>query len=114
MGFFSRKPGLPGVTPAEVQQRLAAGEPLYILDVRDPHEWQEAHVAGATLIPLGGLAGRLAELPRDRPIITFCRSGNRSGVAANLLREAGFAQVQNLAGGIIAWVKSGLPVERGR
>jgi rhodanese-related sulfurtransferase len=70
------------VTPQEVQQRLAEGAPLLLLDVREPQEYAEAHIAGSTLIPLGQLSLRLNELPQDRPIVAVCRSGNRSGVAA--------------------------------
>jgi rhodanese-related sulfurtransferase len=64
------------------------------------------------LIPLGQLAARQGELPRDRELIMVCRSGNRSGTAAAQLRRAGFAPVRNMAGGMIAWARAGLPVER--
>ena len=113
-GIFGRKRGSIDVPPAEVQQWLAQGERLYLLDVREPTEYVEARVAGSTLIPLGQLAGRIGELPRDRPIATIGRSGNRSGVAAQLLQRSGFTDVRNLAGGILAWARNGLPLERGR
>jgi rhodanese-related sulfurtransferase len=87
---------------------------LLLLDVREPPEYADAHLAGSTLIPLGQLSLRLNELPRDRPIVAVCRSGNRSGVAARLLARAGFPPVQNLRGGIIAWARGGLPLQRGR
>jgi rhodanese-related sulfurtransferase len=102
------------VTPQEVQQRLARNESLLLLDVREPPEYADAHIAGSTLIPLGQLSLRLNELPRDQPIVTVCRSGNRSGVAARLLARAGFPPVQNLRGGIVAWARGGLPLQRGR
>lgn len=101
------------VTPATVQQWLAQGQPVCVVDVREVEEYQQAHVAGSVLIPLGTLAQRLHELPTDRPLVVMCRSGNRSQVAARLLRNAGRRDVQNLTGGIIAWSKANLPVEQG-
>jgi rhodanese-related sulfurtransferase len=98
------------VTPAEARRRALAGSLL--LDVREPVEWSAGRAPGAVLIPLGQLSARLAELPRDREIIAVCRSGNRSGVATGLLRRAGFSRAVNMAGGMVAWTKHGLPVER--
>jgi rhodanese-related sulfurtransferase len=112
--LFGQQDTVVEVTAQDVQQRLAQGAPLLLLDVREPYEYAEAHIAGSTLIPLGQLAHRLGELPRDRPIVAVCRSGNRSGVAAQLLERAGFPPVENLRGGIIAWTRGGLPVQRGR
>ncbi len=113
--FFGHKEKdtLVEVTPQEVHQRLAQNEPVLLLDVREPQEYTEAHIAGSTLIPLGQLSLRLNELPRDRPIVAVCRSGNRSGVAARLLVGAGFPPVQNLRGGVVAWARGGLPLQRG-
>ena len=74
------------VTPAEARQPAQDG--ALLLDVREPAEWQSGHAAGATLLPLGQLGARLSELPRDREIITVCRSGNRSGTAAVLPNAA--------------------------
>lgn len=102
------------VTPQDVQKRIESGENLFVLDVRQPEEYKEVHVAGSTLIPLPDLAMRLSEVPRDQTIVAICRSGNRSGVAMSMLARAGFHEVANLEGGIIAWQKQGLPVERGR
>ena len=98
------------VTPAEARNHAQAG--ALLLDVREPAEWQSGHAPGATLLPLGQIGARLSELPRDREIITVCRSGNRSGVAAGQLRRAGFSQVRNMTGGMTAWARAGLPVER--
>jgi rhodanese-related sulfurtransferase len=96
-------------TPADILRRLSEGEKLLLLDVREPAEYREAHVPGSTLVPLGQLAYKLEELPRDLPIVAVCRSGNRSSVAVSLLQRAGFTQVENLQGGIIAWARSGGP-----
>ncbi|MEO8287016.1 MAG: rhodanese-like domain-containing protein [Chloroflexota bacterium] len=101
------------VTAEEVQRRQAGGENLLILDVREPNEYKEAHVPGSMLVPLGQLAYKVAELPKDRPIVAICRSGNRSGVATNMLLRAGFNEVQNLSGGIMAWARAGGPLKRG-
>lgn len=98
--------------PEDVHVRLTRGEPLCVLDVRQPDEYQQGHVQGSLLIPLDQLALRLGELPNDRPIVALCRSGNRSSVATGILARAGFNAV-NLKGGIIQWEKQGLPLERG-
>ena len=99
------------VDVTEAQRRLVGREAL-LIDVREPDEWAAGHVAGATHIPLGDLEARLAEVPRDRPVLLFCRSGNRSGKATAFLRQQGYAQVANVEGGIIAWQGAGLPVTR--
>jgi rhodanese-related sulfurtransferase len=85
-----------------------------LVDVRGPDEWQAGHAPQAIHIPLDQLTGRLAELPANREIITICRSGRRSAVAAGLLRRHGRAAA-NLSGGMNAWATAGLPVvtERG-
>ncbi len=77
---------------------------VFLLDVREPREWDIAHIEGATLIPLGELPKRMNELPKDQDIIVQCKTGVRSAKAVNLLRESGFDHVQNLKGGIIAWI----------
>ncbi|HEV2239318.1 MAG TPA: MBL fold metallo-hydrolase [Ktedonobacterales bacterium] len=88
-----------------------AGDAL-LLDVREPEEYARGHVAGAMLLPQAELATRLGELPRDRPIRTFCRTGSRSYRSAQFLRQAGFSDVASVAGGITAWRRAGLPVEK--
>ncbi len=98
----------------ELEQRLASGESLVLLDVRQPGEYAEAHLPGSILIPLPDLAQRIGELPKDRPIVAMCRSGNRSKVAVSLLQRAGVADVYNLEGGILDWTKKNLPVTRGK
>lgn len=85
---------------------------VQVVDVREADEWQEGHIDGAKHIPLGALSTRVAELDRDRPVVTVCRSGNRSMVAAKALSQAGFSDVANLEGGMIAWSRSGLPMTR--
>jgi sulfur dioxygenase len=88
---------------------------VQILDVREPGEFQGplGHIRGAILIPLGELAERTSELSRDRPIVAVCRAGSRSAQATVILREAGFGEVANLAGGMLRWRAEGHSVEGG-
>jgi len=79
----------------------------FILDVREPSEWQEYHIPGATLIPLGELANRVNEVPKDQEVVVVCRSGNRSQEGRDILRQAGFEQVTSMTGGIKQWMSSG-------
>lgn len=91
------------MTPLELKTRLAEGWTPWLLDVREPWEHATAHLVGATLIPLGELTSRLDEVPRDQTIIVYCHHGMRSARAVSLLRDAGWLQVHNLAGGIDRW-----------
>ncbi len=103
--------GVAEVEPAWVAHQ---GGGVLVVDVRSPEEFvgELGHVPGATLLPLGQLRGGLDALPRDRVIITTCRSGARSAQASLILEKAGFARVANLAGGMLRWNAEGLPVER--
>ncbi|MFQ5698867.1 MAG: molybdopterin-synthase adenylyltransferase MoeB [Myxococcota bacterium] len=96
---------VPEISPRELAARLAAGEDLLLLDVREPFESEIARIEGATLIPLGELERRLAELEahRERPIVVHCHHGGRSRQACRLLRSQGFEKVENLATGIDGW-----------
>jgi rhodanese-related sulfurtransferase len=86
----------------------------FILDVREQDEFKAGHLLNSKLIPLGKLRERIGELERyrDKPVVVVCRSGQRSATACALLGKEGFGQVYNLAGGVTAWQKSGLPLER--
>jgi len=86
----------------ELKARLDRGDDLFILDVREPHEYDICNLGGY-LIPLGEIPSRVHELDSSREIVAHCRSGVRSAKAANFLRQAGFKKVHNLAGGILAW-----------
>jgi adenylyltransferase/sulfurtransferase len=94
--------GIPQLTVQELKQRIDAGEDVYILDVREPYEYQIANLGGK-LIPINNLPQRLAEVDREREVIVQCKSGGRSQLAAEFLRQAGYPKVVNLAGGILAW-----------
>jgi adenylyltransferase/sulfurtransferase len=91
-------------------ERAARGDELVLVDVREPHEWEIAHIDGARLIPLSQLPDRLNELDGHAEIVTHCHHGARSMKALEILRGAGFAKVRSLAGGIDAWAER---VERG-
>lgn len=93
---------IPQITVKELKQRIDAGQDIFILDVREPYEFQIAQIGGK-LIPQNDVPQRLAEIPRDRDIVVHCRSGARSQRIAELLKQAGYLRVANLAGGILAW-----------
>ena len=92
------------ITPAELKKKLDAGETPFILDVREPNEYQINRIPGSTLIPLGELPRRYQELPRDREIVAQCKMGGRSAKAMDFLKSVGFANVKNLRGGILEWI----------
>jgi len=94
---------VPEIEPTTLSSRLASGELLDIVDVREPHEWAIARIAGARLIPLASLESRLSELSPEREIVVHCKMGGRSAQAVRRLRAAGFKRVWNLAGGIQRW-----------
>lgn len=85
-----------------------------VLDVREENEYQLGHVLNSKLIPLGKLKERIGELEKykEQPIVVVCRTGNRSGTACAALGKQGFTQAYNLAGGVIAWQKANLPLEK--
>jgi adenylyltransferase/sulfurtransferase len=96
------KNGIPQISVKELKARRDAGDDVFLLDVREPYEYQIAQIGG-TLIPQNDVPNRLAEIPRDREIVVQCRSGARSQRIAELLKQSGYTQVSNLAGGILAW-----------
>lgn len=109
MGFFTRTPS---TTAADLAGKLEA-QKVHVLDVRQPAEWRHGHIHGSQNLPLMQLKRHLTTLPRDRTIVTVCASGHRSNAAARTLRRAGY-QVENLKGGMHAWTKARLPIEKKR
>ena len=91
-------------------QFLQAGAAHQLIDVRTPQEFAGGHIAGAVNIPVEELAGRIGEVTQDQPVVVYCRSGNRSAQAAQILDQAGFAPVYDL-GGVIAWQQAGYPLQ---
>ena len=119
LGMFHQKPKVPEITAAELKARLDAGEKLILIDVREPRERAVSLIAGSVHIPVGEVAQRLDEVKKistaqpGAAIVTYCKGGVRSAVAADVLLKNGFDKVLNLQGGIIAWartVEPGMPV----
>lgn len=94
---------IPAITVVDLQQMQERNENFFLLDVREPHEYEIARIPGSTLIPLGQLGARFHEVPRDRKVVIHCRSGVRSAKALELLRQEGFKNLWNVTGGILAW-----------
>jgi rhodanese-related sulfurtransferase len=103
---------IPEEEAAEVHRRLAAGEPLTLIDVRDPDEHRQGYIEPATNISRGFLEFRVASVVTDpaAPVVVYCQSGLRSMLAAKALRDLGYTNVTNLQGGFQKWAQSGLPV----
>ncbi len=92
--------------------KLKDRDDVYLLDVREQWEYDEGHIPGVTLLPMGEVQGRLDEIPTDKEVIVTCRSGNRSGQVTDYLRQNGFDNVHNMQGGIVAWEQAGYEVSR--
>jgi rhodanese-related sulfurtransferase len=103
--------------PAEISVAQAAekrDQGAFILDVREPEEWQQFHIPGATLIPLGELPNRLNEVPKGKEIVVVCRTGHRSAQGRDILINADFPKVTSMAGGVTQWQTQGLPIASGQ
>ena len=87
----------------ELKKRIDNGENVFILDVRNPEEYQICRIPGSTLLPLPALPQRFRELDPERDMVVHCKSGMRSAKAIQFLREQGFRKLTNLKGGILAW-----------
>jgi molybdopterin/thiamine biosynthesis adenylyltransferase/rhodanese-related sulfurtransferase len=92
------------IQPSRLAERLHDGEELEIIDVREPYEWQIAHIPGARLVPLDRIAAEIPRLDKRRETILYCKAGVRSMYAAQQLADAGVSEVRNLAGGILRWI----------
>ena len=108
--FKSRqKESVTQIPPSELQARRNRGDGLYLVDVRTPQEFASGHIEGARLLPLQNLATRLNEIPQNKTVVCICQSGRRSRAACEQLQAAGFDDILNLRGGMMAWQMSGLP-----
>ncbi len=96
-------PVVPVISVKELHQLRQQGVPHFLLDVREPGEYDTARISGSTLIPLAQVAGRSAEIPRDVPVYVHCKLGGRSAKAVAALQSQGFTNVTNVTGGITAW-----------
>ncbi len=112
--YVRRATGGPAVSPSQATH-LINREDAVVLDVREPGEYGAGHILGAKNVPLSRIDSGGAEIAgkkKDRPVILYCESGNRSAKAAAALKAHGYTRVVNLAGGIGAWQQAGLPVEK--
>jgi len=109
---WPRQAEVGALSNVSVQDLHAAGQGALVLDVREPYEFAEGRVPGSLLVPLATVPSRADEFAKDEPVYIVCRSGNRSLVAAEALVAAGYSDVRNVQGGMIAWEGAGLPIER--
>lgn len=91
------------ITADNLENELKQKNAPLIVDVREPDEYASGHIAGALSIPLRSVPDRLAEIPRDKPVVVYCRSGHRSGLALAFLEQQGYTNVTSLVGGIQSW-----------
>jgi adenylyltransferase/sulfurtransferase len=91
------------ITATELKDMVDRGDDLLLVDVREPAEWDIVRIPGAVLIPKGDLPGRLSELPQDKPVVLYCKTGVRSAESLALLKNAGFANASHVQGGVTAW-----------
>lgn len=103
-------PAAPMTQDALLQHLAQHPEHLFLLDVRTPQEYAEGHIAGAVNVPYDQLATRLAEVPKDKDVVLYCRSGRRAGIAADVLAANGYTRLSHLEGDMIAWSEKGRPV----
>lgn len=108
---LARKQITETVSVSEAAELFSAGS--FLLDVREQSEWEAGHIEGAVLIPLGQLASRMGEVPKDKTILVICHSGNRSAQARDQLRDASYTQVTSVDGGMNAWIQAGYAVVTG-
>jgi rhodanese-related sulfurtransferase len=97
-------------TPIQVAELLDAGDELQLIDVRQPYEHEAGRIAGSRLVELGQLAAQVETIDRDKPVVFYCRTGARSALASKAFRGAGY-EAHNMAGGLLDWEASGLPLE---
>ena len=108
--------GIPGIDVAQAASKLASHDPdgPLLVDVREANELAVVRVADALHVPTSTFTDHLAELPKDRPLLIMCATGVRSAAVTGYLLRSGWPDVANVEGGITAWQRAGLPVERGR
>jgi adenylyltransferase/sulfurtransferase len=93
------------ISPAEVAEKIASGEDVVLIDVREPYEWETGHVPQATHIPMREVPTRLDDIPRDKEVVMICRSGGRSERVRQYLEQMGYTRVKNLVGGMQRWAR---------
>jgi rhodanese-related sulfurtransferase len=112
VGALAAEPALVPISQEALLERQQKGdETTYVLDVRSPEEYASGHVPGAVNIPYDQIATRIAEVPKDKDVVLYCKSGRRAGIAAEVLAGQGYDRLQHLEGDIVAWVNQGRPIE---
>src|SRR5688500_7205050 len=110
--FAEAKQRITEVSPQDVRDAIARGDDLALIDVREPNEWNLGHLPGAAHIPRGVLESSIeSRVPRERRVVLYCASGNRSALAAETLGQMGYRDVASMAGGFRGWAESGGDVE---
>ena len=99
-----QRSGVVEIRPSQLAERLAAGDDLEIIDVREPFEWDIGHIPGARLVPLNRIADEIPRLDKRKETVLYCKVGVRSRFAAEQLADAGLSEVRNLTGGILRWI----------
>ena len=97
---------------ALLEQQAKHPKQLFVLDVRTPQEYADGHVPGAVNVPYDQLASRLAEVPKDKDVVLYCKSGRRAGIAADMLAANGYTRLSHLEGDMNAWVEKGRPIAK--
>ncbi len=111
---MNRPQGIPALDPLYADiRRSDPVRPAVVLDVRERDEYLQVRIEGSLFIPMSQLGARLDEVPRDRPVLVICATGNRSANVTGHLLASGWTDVANIAGGISTWERMGLPVARG-
>jgi hydroxyacylglutathione hydrolase len=98
------------ITVHQLFERLKGPEAPLVIDVRADSEWTSGHIEGALHAPITVISDHLDSIPKGRPLVTLCQSGNRASAAASFLKSQGFIEISNVAGGMAAWEKEGLPI----
>ena len=110
--FAEARQRITQVSPEEVREMLSRGDDVAVIDVREPNEWNLGHLPGAMHIPRGVLeSGIEPRVPRERKVVLYCASGNRSALAAEMLQQMGYRDVSSLSTGFRGWAQSGGEVE---
>lgn len=104
--------GVRDITSTDAKMYLEKNRKAFLLDVRSPEERRQGYIAGSILIPIDRVGQRLAEIPRNRPVIVYCAVGSRSRVVAQALARQGYPDVINMRDGIVGWYRNGYPVQR--
>ena len=103
---------IPAINPSALADKLKAGAKLYLLDIRGPGMFKKAHLKGAVNLPLYILDKKLSELPRDRRIVIIDHAGKQTLICGRFLKSKGWDRVVRLDGGVMAWIRKGLPATK--